>query len=228
MTVSASLDPTIVPDTWQWYLDGEAVTEATGSSVTIGSSLSEGFHRIAVIIHFGSISSSHSAWFQVGTTVVTVLWEDDFESYSIDTAPFENWSFTGNTDGYIDNSTSVSGSNSFRLHGTPGACAETLAIRNTNFSVTPLYVEFNTQTGYHEGGCHGWTVSFDFRDTNSWSTWEGRAILGFAHDINTITTAGDVAERSELATYAENVWYKVKIKYVKNDNDTVTLNYWDR
>lgn len=65
MTVSASLDPTITPDSLQWYIDGAAVSGATSNAVTRGGALPEGFHRIALIIHHENMSSSHSEWFEV-------------------------------------------------------------------------------------------------------------------------------------------------------------------
>ena len=63
MTVTAN--PSVTPDSYQWYLTGGLLTEETSASITIGSALSEGNYRLDVVIEYGSINSSGSVSFSV-------------------------------------------------------------------------------------------------------------------------------------------------------------------
>jgi hypothetical protein len=70
MTVTAT--PAVPVDSYQWYLDGEAIRGATANQVTVGSGLEEGEHRLTVVVKKGSLYSSESVGFTVTVTGPTV------------------------------------------------------------------------------------------------------------------------------------------------------------
>ncbi len=63
MTVTAT--PAVSVDSYQWYLDGEAISGATTNEVTVGSGLDEGEYTLTVVVKKGSVYSSESAGFTV-------------------------------------------------------------------------------------------------------------------------------------------------------------------
>jgi hypothetical protein len=66
MTVSASTSQTV--DTYQWYLNGAALSGQTSSSVSIGSSLTAGNHNLTLGVWKGNVISSESLTFsKLGT-----------------------------------------------------------------------------------------------------------------------------------------------------------------
>ena len=73
MTVTATLDPTGTPDSYQWYLNGAA--ESGGwPSITTGSALGPGNYWLDLVVKRGDILSSDYVLFQVGeaTEMVSV------------------------------------------------------------------------------------------------------------------------------------------------------------
>jgi formylglycine-generating enzyme required for sulfatase activity len=63
MTVTAN--PTIAPDSYQWYLNGALLSGEEAAPITIGSGLAEGNYRLDVVVQNGSISSSVDLRFSV-------------------------------------------------------------------------------------------------------------------------------------------------------------------
>jgi hypothetical protein len=63
MTVTAL--PAVTVDTYQWYLDGQAISGATASQVTVGTGLSEADYTLTVVVKKGPVYSSESAAFTV-------------------------------------------------------------------------------------------------------------------------------------------------------------------
>ncbi len=67
MTVTAS--PSVAVDSYQWYLDGAALTGATGPAVTTGSALSTGPFRLDVVVSKGNVLSAAGVSFRVQQVV---------------------------------------------------------------------------------------------------------------------------------------------------------------
>lgn len=63
MTVSASTDQAV--SSYQWYLQGQELTGETGSSITIGSSLSPGNYYLDLVVKTSSVYSSEGIKFVV-------------------------------------------------------------------------------------------------------------------------------------------------------------------
>jgi hypothetical protein len=57
--------PSVVPDSYRWYLNGSEVTGATSNSITVGSALGVGSYRLDVIIRKGNILSSEYLVFTI-------------------------------------------------------------------------------------------------------------------------------------------------------------------
>lgn len=65
MTVTATTSPSPV-DSYQWYLDGVAISGATNASVTVGAGLAvKNGYRLTLIVKLGTIISSESVTFDV-------------------------------------------------------------------------------------------------------------------------------------------------------------------
>jgi hypothetical protein len=63
MTVTAS--PAVPVDSYQWYLDGQAIRGATGKRLTVGSGLEVGDYTLTLVVKKGSVYSSQSVGFTV-------------------------------------------------------------------------------------------------------------------------------------------------------------------
>ena len=63
----------LTPDSYQWYLDGVPLSGQTGSTLTYGSSLSQGRYRVDLAVKKGSIISSGSFAFTVLTAPTAVM-----------------------------------------------------------------------------------------------------------------------------------------------------------
>jgi alpha-tubulin suppressor-like RCC1 family protein len=68
MTVTAS--PAVPVDSYQWYLDGQALTGATSGQVTVESGLAGGDHTLAIVVQKSSVYSCESADFTVASASV--------------------------------------------------------------------------------------------------------------------------------------------------------------
>ena len=73
MTVIATTDPSPV-SSYQWYLDGVALTDETNDQITIGNSLleREAIYRLTLIVSLGDILSSKSHNFTVGGNSISI------------------------------------------------------------------------------------------------------------------------------------------------------------
>lgn len=63
MTVIA--DPGEPVESYQWYLQGEPIEEATANTITLGENLSSGTYRLDVLVTKGEVFSSQHATFRV-------------------------------------------------------------------------------------------------------------------------------------------------------------------
>lgn len=79
--MTVTVNTSITPDSYQWYLNGSLVPGATNSSITIGFGLSEDHYRLDVVVQKGFILSSGYITF-------------DYSLYSIgDIGPAGGWIF---------------------------------------------------------------------------------------------------------------------------------------
>lgn len=151
-----------------------------------------------------------------------VVWFEDFEDDIVGQFPSPHWSQNGSTDVKADNTTSAGGQNSVRVHGSPGGCWEAIPCRllEVNTSVG-FEVEFYIRIGSdHVQGCHSWTGGAGLTDVCSWTSGQGRGILGFGYD-------GSVGcDLGSLGTYSFDTWNKFKMRYERVSADSVRLTYW--
>ena len=61
--------PAEAVDSYQWYLNGAAITGATSDTICIGSALQAGSYRLDVRVRKGDIPSSEGCWFVVDVPV---------------------------------------------------------------------------------------------------------------------------------------------------------------
>ncbi len=82
MTVTAS--PSVAVDSYQWYLDGAALTGATGAAVTTGSALSTGPFRLDVVVSKGNVLSAAGVSFRVQQVVAAPSFSPAGGTYTSD------------------------------------------------------------------------------------------------------------------------------------------------
>lgn len=71
MTIAATTSEN--PETYQWYLDDVQLAGETSSAITIGSSLTEGNHKLDLKVTKGNVVSSESIAFSVLSTPAVVM-----------------------------------------------------------------------------------------------------------------------------------------------------------
>jgi len=116
MTVAADCSDT--PDTYQWYLNGDSIPDATSSSITIGSVLAIGNYSLDLLVIKGTSISSAGVFFTVagGGKILWAKygetgdfhpeWHSEFkEVYSL--SCWNGASFDANVDEYIADSVDV-------------------------------------------------------------------------------------------------------------------------
>jgi hypothetical protein len=151
-----------------------------------------------------------------------IIWVDDFESYTPGQFPSLDWSYTGNSNITVDDSKSVQGNQSLRIHGSVGGCWEAIPCRLLEVSTAEGFtIEFYMYIGSdHREGCHPWTGGAGLYTECDWTTGQGVPIVNFWYDGRIGSRIGD------LGTYEYDTWYKIKMKYEREDLSTVKLSYW--
>jgi len=132
-----------------------------------------------------------------------------------------NWSYTGNSQISVDDSKSAEGSQSLKIYGSPGGCWESIPCRLLEVSTSEdfqisfyIYISSN-----HVQGCHGWTGDAGFKEVCSTHT-QATSIVSFGYDGTINSRIGN------LGTYNYDTWYKISMKYEREDVSSVKLSYW--
>ena len=152
----------------------------------------------------------------------SVIWFEDFEDDPPGQFPVPNWNYTGNSNISVDNTISAIGQHSLKIQGSVGGNWEAIACRS---------MEVNTSNGFnirfyirissdHQQGGHSWTGAASMQTICNWATQQGVGIIGF--DYNSVISS----RIGNLGNYSYDTWYKVKMKYVRIDANTVDLTYW--
>lgn len=161
-----------------------------------------------------------------GEAVAETIWLDDFESYPVGTFP-SSWTNSGNSNAFVTDAKSVSGSQSFKLFGIVGGCWGAVAHREIGIA-PPFEISFSVANGGENlSGCHqnyggaklGVGPSWTFNDRSLIKFSEAGEIRGGNIDI----TGNDGIF---LGNYSSDVWYHVKIRYEMIDPATIRLSYW--
>ena len=159
------------------------------------------------------------------TVFAALVWSDDFEGYSVGGFPSPSWTYSGNSDITINNSVVTQGSKSLRVHNHPGSCWEAVAHRQVGISTSEGFLlEFYVYNGtdyQYIYNCNPWQAYVSLNTGDSWSS-SLTGLIMFYED----GTVKDRAFTSSLQSYSQALWYKVKIKYMRKDTDTVTITYW--
>ena len=153
------------------------------------------------------------------------IFSDDFEQYATGTFPTGNWSYTGNSDIIVDNTTSAGGTQSMVLNGTIAGCWEAI-------SCLPLPAPLSTTNGFladfffyvgsnHSVGCHNNTFYFSLSSTNNWATWTNVNLLNTDYSGSIFDRAGN-----SISGYTYDTWNHIKIRYDRVSVDSVNLHYW--
>lgn len=69
-----TVNPSLAPNTYHWYLNGAILSGESNSSITIGSTLLEGNYRLDVVLKHGNILSSGNINFTVTNELTTKNW----------------------------------------------------------------------------------------------------------------------------------------------------------
>jgi hypothetical protein len=159
---------------------------------------------------------------QAGECQDPIIWKDDFEDYTPGQYPSPHWTHTGNSDLTVDDSKSAQGNQSLRVHASPGGCWEAIPCRLMEVSTSEGFtIEFYIYiSSDHREGCHSWTGGAGMFDVCDWTRAKGVGIIAFWYDGSITSRIGD------LGMYADDTWYKIKMKYERENPDTVKLSYW--
>jgi hypothetical protein len=177
-------------------------------------------HTDDSMVHQFNLSDIDSITFSMQQD--SVIWFEDFEDDLPGQFPSPNWSYTGNSNINVVNTISAIGQHSLKIAGSIGGSWEAIACRT---------MEVNTSNGFnirfyirissdHQQGGHSWTGGSSMQTTCNWATQQGVGIIGF--DYNSVINS----RIGNLGNYSYDTWYKVKMKYVRIDANTVDLTYW--
>lgn len=139
-----------------------------------------------------------------------ILYENNFETYSIGDVPSE-FELAGNDDqGVVDEPVAV-GNRAYRMSGSHGGCWEALA--RFRFSVeSQMRIKGQYRLVAGEEGCHSDRGDIRLKDEigTSWSTGDGPKLLDFGSD-GVVRTAG-----TEVGEYSEKEWITFEIIYQRD------------
>lgn len=150
-------------------------------------------------------------------------WHTNFEEYPINTFPTD-WIADGNATnssyGFVDNSNSSSGLNSFKLFGRTGACWAAIAFKQFELD-PPFSISLDVKTGDESvSGCHPDRAHVGIAKGASWRVPGARSLINFLKE-GTIKVGTDT-----IRSYATNVWYNVLIKYEYQSKDSIKETVW--
>lgn len=154
----------------------------------------------------------------------TLIWEEDFESYSAGSFP-STWTpdgnATDNSTNYVDNSVYYDGTKSLRLYGVIGGCWGALAYRPLTVS-PPFEIEVAVRNGDESlSGCHPDRAGIALRKGTSWTN-PSRGLVRFEQDGTIKSGGGGVS----LGTYTTLTWYVIKVRYERPSASDVKISYW--
>ncbi|HOD08319.1 MAG TPA: hypothetical protein PKG98_09555 [Myxococcota bacterium] len=155
-------------------------------------------------------------------TGLSVVWQDDFESYSAGDFP-SSWvpdaNATDSSSNFVDDTVFSTGNQSLRLFGKMGGCWGALAYRSITVD-PPFELEVDVKNGTEDtNGCHPDRATIGVINGTDWSNW-GRSFAYFKKD-GSINGPGGV-----VATYSTNVWMKLRVRYERLGDGSVKLTYW--
>lgn len=170
---------------------------------------------IALFVSFFLASVAHSQ----------LVWQDDFESYPLNSFPSPPWHASGNTGGgYIDDSVSFSGSQSLHLFGVIGGCWAVNVARAITCP-PPFTIEFMVYNGSENVyGCNPFRASlYLFTGPN----WEDCWPPGGCRRLILFHPDGRIELNDSLGWhYNEQEWVKVRVDYSRLTDTYVHLIYW--
>jgi len=190
-----------------------------GSATQVGGKLAVGLALASATMGllFFNPGLSHA-----GECPNPIIWKEDFEDESPGQFPEPHWSYTGNSDIKVDDSKSAVGNQSLRVHASPGGCWEAIPCRLLEVSTSEGFtIEFYIYiSSDHREGCHPGTGGAGLVDVCDWTRAKGVGIIWFEYDGSINSRIGN------LGTYTYDTWYKVKMKYERENPSTVRLSYW--
>jgi hypothetical protein len=153
-----------------------------------------------------------------------VLWADGFETYPAGYFPGTPWQYTGNSNIRVDNSVACQATQSLGVHGTPGGCWEAIPCHPLGGANLPIgfEIEFCIMNGSnYMPGCHPWQGGLGMTTVCDWVTGMGVGILGTDYDRRMFG-----GRFGDLAPYEQDRWYHFRVRYVRINTDTVSMEYW--
>jgi len=152
-----------------------------------------------------------------------IIWQDDFESYTVGSFPSFPWSLwtsgMGAAEQRIVDTASFSGNKSFRMYGSYGWSAiagrPITVTANMKFGFEVMVLAENNGTPGNRGAYIAFASSKP--SPALWRQWGG---VGFFSDGKIVA---NVAGSPELASYTVNTWYKVREVF---DAATMTFSVW--
>jgi len=164
---------------------------------------------------------------QIGKAMAAPIWSDDFESSTPGEMPTD-WTYSGNSDIHVDNTVSVSGSQSVRMYGILGSCWGALIHRPLNVS-PPFTVEVWVRNGAENlSGCHPQRAGLALFTGPSWTTSPRTLMISSADGrvLGAPAVQSDWPQARVLGPYASNEWMNWRVGYERSDESTIKVSYW--
>jgi len=205
---------------WDWDGNGDWDTPWSGNYIESYTYSNSGTYSATLEVKdSGELVDSLT----IDVVVINVIFDDDFESYSVGSFPL-SWVPDGNaTNGstnYVDDTYSFEGNQSLKLYGTLGGCWGALAYHSIE-DIPPYFVELAIRNSNESlSGCHPDRGDVGLRNGTHWSN-PSRGFLLFDGDEKIYSGGG-----TELLPYNTEEWYFIKIKYEIISGSEVKLSYW--
>lgn len=158
-----------------------------------------------------------------GSAVLATSWCEGFEGYSAESFPGGPWSYTGNSDITVDNSTAHSGGNSLRTYGVLGSCWAGIAVHPLG-ETFPITVEVSIRNGTEDlYGCNPFRAYMSVFTGSQWT--QGPQVEGFV-----VLENGDFQARAAtytvLTNLSANQWHRIRIEYSRPNDGLLHAQYW--
>lgn len=146
-------------------------------------------------------------------------WSDNFDSDPVGSNPPPGWVFSGNNYAIVDNSTSVSPSNSVKTYGVIGGCWAALIHRQLEVK-PPFTIQMYVRNGSEAlSGCHPTRGESALQTGPSW-TYPSRILWDFNANGEFIVPGATTGPSFPALT-----WVKVGVSYELSDATHVRMNY---
>ena len=203
------------PYTYQWNFGGGATNSSVQNPGNVTFSSAGSYTVTFTVTDANGGTSSASVTITVQTQQGSLIFSDNFDSYALGTFPSSGgWQIIYNGAGtsyqYIDNTHSVSGSQSLHLEGS--SCWGAQIFNTINIPASVIF-EYNIFIdSIVSGGCTpDFAIPALFNPSiGSWGTGFGGVSFNNDGNIYAVQSYSDVSKNILLMPYSAQTWYLVK------------------